>query len=78
MQIPSEKVQGIEELYTDGGDAIYMQIIPFWSGEDDAFNMKSAEDVNLLPNLKEVTFFYDEDDSILSEFQNKGIKAEWL
>ncbi len=78
LEITSEMVKDIEELYTDGGDPIYLQVVPFWSGEDDIFNIKSADDANLLPNLKEVTIFYDEDDSILSDFQKKGIKADWL
>ncbi len=78
LEITSEMVKDIEELYTDGGAPIYLQIVPFWSGEDDIFNIKSADDANLLPNLKEVTIFYDEDDSILSDFQKKGIKADWL
>lgn len=78
LEITSEMVQDIEVLCTDGGDDIYLQIIPFWSGEDDLFNIKSADDVDLLPSLKKITIFYDEDDSILSEFKKKGVKAEWL
>jgi len=78
LEITSDMVQEIKALYTDGGDEIYLQIIPFWDGEDDVFNIKSAADAELLPNLKEVTIFFDKDESILSDFKNKGIKADWL
>jgi len=78
IELTAKMVKDIDELVTDGGDYIYMQICPFWSGEDDIFNIKSAVDSDLLPNLKEVTIFYDDDDSILTEFRNKGIKASWI
>ncbi|WP_299677071.1 hypothetical protein [uncultured Tenacibaculum sp.] len=78
LEITSDMVQDIEELYTDGGDDIYLQIIPFWSGESNVFNIKSAKDIDLLPALRKVTIFYDEDTSILTEFENKGITANWL
>ncbi len=38
----------------DGGDEVYHQVIPFWDGEDDAFDVHSVEDVNYLPNLKKM------------------------
>jgi len=78
IELTAKMVKDIDELVTDGGDYIYMQICPFWSGEDDIFNIKSVVDSDLLPNLKEVTIFYDDDDSILTEFKNKGIKANWI
>ncbi len=78
LEIPASVLLDIEEIYQDGGDDIYMQLCPFWDGEDDIFNIQSADDVALLPNLKAVTLFYDGDDRILQEFQRRGIAAEWL
>lgn len=72
----AEKITSLEQ---DGGNDIYMEIAPFWDGEDDVFNIKSADDAVSFPNLKEVTLFYDEaGDAILEEFRAKGIKADWL
>lgn len=72
----AEKITSLEQ---DGGNDIYMEIAPFWDGEDDVFNIKSADDAASFPNLKEVTLFYDEaGDALLEEFRAKGIKADWL
>ena len=77
LEIPSETLRLIEEIDQDGG-GIYMQLYPFWDGEDDIFNIQSVDDAALLPNLKSVTLFYDEDERILEEFKQRGITAEWL
>lgn len=68
----------IDEIYQDGGNEIYMQIIPFWDGEDDEFNITSTEDVALFPNLKKMTIFYSKSDRILEELQSKGIATKYL
>lgn len=78
LEISSEALSLIQEITQDGGDEIYMQLCPFWHGEDDIFNIRSAEDVARLPNLKSVTLFYDDDDRILEAFRQRGITAEWL
>jgi hypothetical protein len=77
LEIPAELLPRIEEIDQDGGN-IYLQICPFWDGEDDLFNIQSAEDAALLPNLKSVTLFYDEDERILEEFRQRGIAAQWV
>ena len=78
LELNSEMVENIEELNMDGGDEIYGQIIPFWDGEDEEFSVNSAVDSTLLPNLKRISLLYSENDSLLEEFQEKGIEADWL
>ena len=78
LEIPAELLPLIKEIDMDGGDTIYGQLYPFWDGEDDVFNIQSVEDAALLPNLKPVTLFYNENDRILEEFRQRGIAAEWL
>ena len=78
LELTSEMVENIEELNMDGGDEIYGQIIPFWDGEDEEFSVNSAVDSTLLPNLKRISLLYSENDSLLEEFQEKGIEADWL
>ncbi len=78
LEIPVDMLDRITEIDQDGGDEIYGQLYPFWDGEDDVFNIQSAEDAALLPNLKSVTLFYDDDEGILEDFRRRGIAAEWL
>lgn len=78
LEIPADALPEIEDLYQDGGNEIYMQLYPFWDGEDDVFNIQSAADADLLPNLRSVTLFYDEDERILEAFRRRGIAAQWL
>lgn len=76
LEITSTDVADIEEICQD--PFIYNEIYPFWDGECDTFNIQNFEDVDLLPNLKSMTLFYDEDESILEALQAKGIEAEWM
>lgn len=78
LEIPAEMLPHVEELYQEGGTEIYLQLCPFWDGEDNIFDIHSAEDAALLPNLKSVTLFYSGDEQILEAFRRRGIEAEWL
>ena len=78
IEIPQKLLTKVSEIYQDGGDDIYMQICPFWSGEDDRFNIKTTEDISLLPNLKKMTIFYGNDKTILDKLKAKNIDAEYL
>lgn len=77
LEITDTMVESITELYSDGGDEIYLQIIPFWSGEDNIFDVKSAEDVKLLPNLKKATLLFDySGEQLIKEFKELGVELE--
>ncbi len=78
FEVSEELAKNIDYLSIDGGNEIYLQVCPFWDGEDDVFNIKSADDAAHFPNLKEVTLFFDKDDSILEQFKSRGIEAEWV
>ena len=78
FEVPEELAKNIDYLSLDGGNEIYLQVCPYWDGEDDVFNIKSADDAVNFPNLKEVILFYDKDQSILEQFKKMGIEAEWL
>lgn len=67
------QVEAIDQNY----HTVYHQITPFWDGEGDEFNISSAEDVKLLPNLKEVVLLYD-GGKMLGEFAAMGVKARYL
>ncbi len=78
LEIPTDLLKNITEIYQDGGDDIYMQIAPFWDGEDDQFNIINTADVSLFPNLKKMTIFYGDDQSVLGKLKAQNIDAEYL
>lgn len=77
LEILTGMVKNITELEQDGGDEIYHAICPFWDGEDDIFNIQSAEDAHWLPNLKKMTLILTNDE-VIAAFNGKGIETEWL
>ena len=79
IRIKPEWLNEITELYQDGGSFIWLEIIPYWSGYGGEFAINSSEDLELLPNLKKIKlFFNDENPGILEEFGRKGVIAEWV
>jgi ankyrin repeat protein len=68
----------ITELFQDVVNDVYMELCPFWDGEDDLFNIQSAEDAVHFPNLKTVTLFYEDEPLVLEQFSRMGIEAEYL
>ena len=56
LPIPASLAALVTELYFDGGNEIYAQLIPFWDGEDDVFDIESLteEDICQVPNLKTI------------------------
>jgi|LakMenEpi03Aug12_release.lakeMendotaPanAssembly.Ray.scaffolds.fasta_scaffold989774_2 hypothetical protein len=77
LEIPSELLNKVEKIY-QGSNKIYLQLCPFWSGEDELFNITKTEDLRLLPNLKKITLYYDDEKKMVNEFKAKGIDAEYL
>jgi Leucine-rich repeat (LRR) protein len=57
LKIPSSLLLYITELYADGGDTIYFQLMPYWCGEEDAFDIVSVKEFHLLPRLNKFTAF---------------------
>lgn len=52
LEIPAELLATVEELTFDGGHQVFMECAPVWDGEDDLFDVRSLDDLDLLPNLK--------------------------
>lgn len=75
LEIPPHLLSRVTAIHQDGGDDVYHQLYPFWDGEDEFFTIKSASDVALLPNLREVVLLYDDDERIATEFAALGIAA---
>jgi hypothetical protein len=71
--VPAALLNGIASLGQEGGDEIYLQIFPFWDGEDDTFDVRSAEDAALLPNLEKVRLFGAPSAELRARFRARGI-----
>ncbi len=52
LEIPEELLASVDELTFDGGHQVFMECAPVWDGEDDLFDLRSLDDLDLLPNLK--------------------------
>jgi len=77
IEITKEMVQEITELTSDGGDTIYGDICPFWDGEDAVFDVKSAEDVKLLPKLTKARLLFKwPGDDLIADFKKLGVALE--
>lgn len=76
LPVPKRLAAEIETLHSDGGDDVYMNIIPQWDGEDDVFYIKSVtpEEIRQFPNLKSVHVFAS--DEALETFRSCGIEVE--
>jgi len=76
LPIPKRLAAEIETIRSDGGDDVYMNIIPQWDGEDKVFYIKSVtpEEIKQFPNLKSVSIFAG--DEVLEVFRSCGIEVE--
>lgn len=81
IEIPSSLASYIEKIRMDGGNEIYTQIIPFWDGEDDYFDIKeiTEDEIKQFPNLKKITLLPSENNKeIIKKLEGYGIKADEL
>lgn len=78
LPIPKALASKVEEIYMDGGNNIYMNIIPQWSGEDGTFDLNeiTLEELQQFPNLKKATIMSSNFDEIKTIFENAGIEVE--
>lgn len=77
LTIPKKYASEITEIYQDGGNDIYMQLLRFGEGWEEYWDIESIEDVNHFPNLKKAIVCYAKD-TIVDEMNSIGIKAEWI
>lgn len=80
LQIPREYTKHIQEIDMDGGNEIYMNIIPQWDGEDETFDLNevSVEELKQFPNLKEATIMTSNFDKVKAVFEEAGIAVDLL
>ncbi|QJB37932.1 hypothetical protein HF324_08760 [Chitinophaga oryzae] len=77
LEIDKKYAPEITEISQDGGDDIYGQLLRFWDGEDETFNIVHFEDIRHFPNLKRMNLFHaDNLAEIAEQLAKKGITVE--
>jgi hypothetical protein len=77
IKIPKNMAPLLTEIYQDGGNEVYMNLLRFGNGTEDYWDIKSAVDAKQFPNLKKATLCYAED-AVFNEMNALGIDAESL
>lgn len=80
LSIPKKYADQVKEIYMDGGNEIYMSIIPQWDGEDETFDLNeiSLSELQQFPNLKEATILSSHFEGVKKIFDAAGIEVELL
>ena len=80
MEIPKNFAPYVEMLYMDGGNDVYMNIIPQWDGEDESFDLNeiTLEELQQFPNLKKATLMSSNFDKVKEVFDAANIAVEPL
>lgn len=80
LQIPKRLAPYVKTIYMDGGNDVYMNIIPQWDGEDESFDLNEIilTELQQFPNLKEATLMSSNFDKVKDVFDVANIKAELL
>ena len=77
LEIDNTLAEQVTQIYQDGGNDIYMNITPYWDGEDESFTIQTYEDIRHFPNLKKMTLF-NNDSKIYENLTSKGIDVKPL
>ena len=80
LPIPKKYAEQVQEIDMDGGNEIYMNLIPQWDGEDDSFDLNevSLKELQQFPNLKKATIMTSNFEQVKNIFKSQGIKVELL
>ena len=80
LPIPKKYAEQVQEIDMDGGNEIYMNLIPQWDGEDDSFDLNevSLKELQQFPNLKKARIMTSNFEQVEDIFKSQGIKVERL
>ena len=77
LPIPKRLTKEVTEIYQDGGNQIYLQLLINGGGDEDYWDIENTEDIKHFPYLKKATLCYAKE-HIVEELNAKGIKSKWL
>ncbi|GAA3521532.1 hypothetical protein GCM10022393_39910 [Aquimarina addita] len=75
LPIPKKLATEITEIYQDGGNEIYMQLLRFGEGWEDYWDIKNTEDAKQFPNLKKAIICYATE-NVIEELNSLGIQSK--
>ena len=80
LPIPKKCAPQVKTIYMDGGNEVYMNIIPQWDGEDGCFDLNEVTltELRQFPNLKNATILSSNFDKIKETFDAANIEVELL
>ena len=80
LPIPKKYAEKVQEIDMDGGNEIYMNLIPQWDGEDETFDLNEVgvEELRQFPNLEEATIMSSNFKQVKAVFDEAGIDVELL
>ena len=80
LEIPKKFAPYVETIYMDGGNDVYMNIIPQWDGEDETFDLNeiTLTELQQFPNLKKATVMSNNFDEVKEIFDAANIDVELL
>ena len=80
LPIPKKYAEQVQEIYMDGGNEIYLNLIPQWDGEDDGFalNEVSLKELRQFPNLKQATIISSNFEHVKKTFDKQGVQVKVL
>ena len=80
LPIPKKYAEQVQEIDMDGGNEIYMNLIPQWDGEDDSFDLNevSLKELQQFPNLKQATIISSNFEHVKKTFDKQGVQVKVL
>ena len=80
LPLPKKYAEQVQEIDMDGGNEIYMNLIPQWDGEDDSFDLNevSLKELQQFPNLKQATIISSNFEHVKETFDMQGVQVKVL
>ncbi|WP_239684811.1 DUF6892 domain-containing protein [Streptococcus oralis] len=80
LPIPKKYAEQAQEIDMDGGNEIYLNLIPQWDGEDDCFDLNevSLKELQQFPNLKQATIISSNFEHVKEIFDMQGVQVKLL
>ena len=78
FQISQKYASLVKEIDMDGGNEIFMNLIPQWDGEDSIFDLNevSLAELKQFPNLKQATIMSSNFEQVKETFATAGVAVE--
>ncbi|MFK7833378.1 MAG: hypothetical protein AB8B52_08880 [Winogradskyella sp.] len=77
LPIPKRLASEVTEIYQDGGNTIYLQLLRFGEGWEDYWDIETAEDAKQFPNLKKAALGYAKE-NVVNELNAMEIEATFI